>query len=150
MAITALPINNVTMTLLVDGPRLAVAHFYLQSDGVSGELNNTPVFDPAIDLVEPLAQQFDPSDGHKLPLTMTIMEVWYGLSWFDVTIAFESDVNSPRLVLTRDAHDHMDLREFGGIKDLYDSNSTGRVLFSTKDFAPAGSNGHVIIAFKKD
>lgn len=150
MAINTLPIQNVVPTLLVDGPRLAIVHFYLQSDGVSGELNNTPVFDPQTDLVEPLAQQFDPTDGHKLPMTMTIMQVWYGLSWFDVTIAFESDVNAPRVVLTRDAHDHMDFRGFGGIKDLYDANSTGRVLFSTKDFAPANSNGHIVIAFKKD
>lgn len=150
MAINTLPINNVVMTLLVDGPRECVVHFMLTSDGTSGELNNVVVFDPAIDLVEPLAQQFDPSDGHPLPKTMTILEAWWGLSWFDVTISFESDTNMPRLVLPRDTQNHLDMREFGGVKDLYDSLSTGRVLFSTKDFAPAGSSGFVVLSFKKD
>lgn len=157
MAINTLPVQNVVMTLLNDGPRLVDVHFYLQSDGTSGELVNTPVFDPKLDLIQPLQMQFDPTLNFPIPQTLSIRQVWWGLSWFDLTIGFSSEENNARLVLPRDTENHLDLREIGGVKDLFttpntggQNTSTGQVLFTTKDFAPANSNGFVIISFKKD
>lgn len=131
--------NIVTKTKIVDGPKSAVVHIYLESDGQEGELDNYVLLDPVAD--------FGLSTDHQL----TVTQVWYSLVWFDVLMKFSALSNYPSWMLPRVSDsNYLDFRYFGGLKDRATAEHTGQLLISTTGFAPQGSIGTLVVEVKKN
>ncbi len=152
--------NIVNKVRLSDGPKKAMFQFYFESDGNEGELKNFVLLDPSsvgpdnipgYDFVEP----WDKS-GYVNSLTvvppprMTILQLWSSASWFDITLSYDGTIPLPSLVVARDCDFYLDFRYFGGVKDRQQDQPTGKLMISTKDFAPLGSNGFLVLEVKKD
>lgn len=130
--------NRIIKTNLSDGPQKAIFSYYLESDGVEGELTNYVLVDPQVD--------FAPG----IPYQVSIQQIWYSLSWFDTLLTFDDLTPYPSWNLVRDGHNYFDFRYFGGIKDRSGIDTTGKVFLTTNGFAPAGSIGTIIIEVKKN
>jgi hypothetical protein len=149
--------NILNQTILVEGTQKADIHFYMESDGASGEWNNTVLFDPATFNV-PVADQPDPNydgtvRGHILPPICTILKMWSATVWFDYTISYETQGQPiPMFTFARDTSFDMDFTEFGGIRvpQPYAFDLTGRLLITTNNFAPAGSAGFLVLKLRKN
>jgi hypothetical protein len=143
--------NIVDYTLIEDGPKKAIVQFYFESDGNEGEFVNRVILDPYTDFAVPW--QINP-DADRLtnptPPRMTILQMWSSASWFDMTLSYEGVTVKPSFVIARDSDFYMDFRYFGGVKDRVTDTPTGRLMLSTKDFAPLGSNGFLVLEVKKD
>ena len=131
--------NIVNQKVFVDGPRRAIVHLYLESDGVSGEMKDQLVINTRTDIV-PV--------GQVTPVT--IDQIWWSLSYFDARISIGDVPNAPFWVLPVGGGGHADFRGFGGIKLPQSLDGTGMVLLSTNGFAPKDSWGSIILALKKD
>jgi hypothetical protein len=132
--------NVVEVTKIQDGPRNAIFHIYLQSDGASGELSNVTLIDPAVD--------FDPA----LPASpiLIIEKLWYDITGFDGILKFEDLVNETP-VWTLSGHGHfLDFSPMGGLKDRSDNlDGTGKILLATTGFTTLGEQGTIILQVKK-
>ncbi len=143
--------HTIDVTLLSDGPKKAQVHFYFESDG-SPELVNFPILDPLVDFTYTWNYKMSDDGTYRIPPTLTILQAWTSASWFDMTIGFDSAIPTQSLVLARDSEFYMDFRSFGGIKDRSKdiSSQTGKIILSTKDFQPVGSNGFLVLDIRKD
>ncbi len=139
--------NIINKTIITEGTTKVVVHYYLESDGNEGEFNNALLLDFKNDLTVPVNRHVG-TDGFLFP-RMTVTQAWWSSSWFDITLSFDSSDPQRVIVLARDSHVHHDFRYFGGIKDRTTADSTGNILISTKDFAPAGSNAMLVLEIKK-
>jgi hypothetical protein len=133
---------QVTTRKVVEGLNNLVLHVFMESDGLSGELDNYVLLSPA-DLIPPLP---------ATKPTFRIMRVWYSMVWFDITFKYGGLQPRPVWTLARDAANYLDFRSFGGISDYGTeppSDQTGKLLISTNGFAAAGSQGSMTIEFRK-
>ena len=125
---------------LLGGGQNFVLHVFMEQDGApDGELKDFVLVDP---------------DDYGLPKSQTlrIVEAWHSFAWFDVTLKFGGLVSRPVWTFTRDADNHVDFKGFGGLRDRGDpppSDDNGKVLLSTNGFAPIGSQGTLVLAFRK-
>lgn len=132
---------QVTTTILDEGPSNLVLHAFFSSDGYEGELVNSILLTPAM-LTPPLSVK-----PHLI-----IMQVWYSMVWFDITLSWGDTVPRPFLTLARDTKTHGDFRHFGGYPDKATTplaGQNGNLLLSTNGFQPAGSQGSLTIEFLK-
>lgn len=132
---------QVTKTVLEEGPTNLVLQVFLESDGFSGEFSNYVLLSPA-DLDPPLS-----ASPHLI-----VMQVWYSMVWFDITLSWGDVVPRPFLVLARDTNETGDFRHFGGLPDKGSTppaGQNGNLLVSTNGFQPAGSQGSLVIEFRK-
>jgi hypothetical protein len=145
--------NTLNVDIISEGFKKAVVRFYFESDGTEGEWVNKPIFDPSNDFIVPMQQGVN-TDANpavaKVP-QISILKAWCSASWFDITLSFNSMTPSPELVIARDTDFDLDFTYFGGVKDRSGPVITdGILLISTKDFAPAGSNGFMVLELRKD
>jgi hypothetical protein len=134
---------QVTLVKVVEGPRELTVRFNFLSDG-SGELVNYPILSP---------QDLNPPRPLGKP-TFRLLEVWYGLVWFDVTFSCGTLSPVTLLTLARDCDSHIDFQRFGGIPDqnVYANPPAlddGKLLVSTNGFSTAGSQGTIILTLGK-
>lgn len=130
----------ITKTVLSGGASNLVLHIHLEQDGaLGGELENHVIVDPA---------------DYGLPKypSLRLMKAWYSGVWFDLTLKFGGLV--PRTIWTfpRDGDSHVDFSCIGGLADRGDpppSDDNGKVVVSTSGFAELGSQGVIVLAFKK-
>jgi len=143
--------NTVTKTIISEGTQKMVVHFYFESDGNEGELNNYPLFSPA-DCQAPWIPQINtnvsPPDGRVKQFT--ILQAWCSAAWFDLILSFDGATPAPGVVIARDADFYMGFCDFGGIKDRTVDAPTGTILVTTRDFAPLGSAGFLVFELKKN
>ena len=142
--------NQVIKTTLGNSNGKITLHIYLESDGNTGELVNCVLIDPTVFYPELTTAQDQRANRHILT------QVWHSFSWFDALLSFDDLIPTPSWLLARDGENYTDFRYFGGISDRYveprDKTSTdrqGRILISTKDFAPLGSIGTMVLEFKR-
>lgn len=131
----------ITTRKVVEGLSNLVLHVYMESDGVSGELEDYILLAPA-DLEPPL----------KPSPSLRIQRVWFSSVWFDLTLKFGGIVPMPVWVLARDTGTEWDFTRFGGISDyntVPPADKNGNLLISTNGFAAAGSQGSMVIEFRK-
>ena len=131
--------HKIEKTLLLNGPKTAIMHFYLESDGISDE------FDKEI-VLEPTELNGDESKIFQY----TVTQIWQSLSGFDATLGFDS--GSPKYAwIMREASDsHVDFRSFGGIKDRTTGDFTGKLTLSTINLNHPDSKGTFVIEFRKN
>ena len=136
--------SQVTTLKVVEGNAHLVIRCDLLSNGVDGELVNFPVLYPS---------DLNPTRKNNAP-AFRIMQIWYGMVWFDVTLK-ASGLNPATLwTLARDCDSHTDFRSFGGILDqaVYDnppSEDYGILTMTTNGFTPVGSRGTIILELRK-
>lgn len=127
-------------TVLNEGPKKIVVHFYMEGEALDNEQVNVVILDPYAD--------FTPDSVSMRP---TISQIWSSLTWFDLLLKFEDSPpeGTPAWVISRDSANYSDFRYFGGLKDRAQlDGGTGKVLVSTSGFT-AGSVGTFVIEFKK-
>lgn len=129
--------NRVEPTIIMDGPTQATIHYYLESDGVVGELDRRVILDPQVDFAVPVAK-------------VSIMKVWHSFAVFDGVLEFNALEPYPVWVLSADASGHECFEYFGGLKDRSTAASDGKLMLSTSGFTPAGSKGVLILQVKKN
>lgn len=137
--------NTVKITKLLDGPRNAVFHVFLQSDG-SGELTDYTLIDPTVD--------FNPALPAR-PI-MTIQEIWYTTVGFDLRLEFDSLVDNQQWVIGGNSGNgsgtnHICFNKFGGLKDRGGLDSNGKLLITTTGFTTANvDQGSLVLMIRKD
>lgn len=132
--------NTVTITTLVDGPRNAVFHVYMESDGVSGELVDLVIADPTT---------LYPT-GKARP-SFTIEEVWHSFAGFDAKLEFDSVSDTPVWVLSQQTGNIQCFNKFGGLKDRSNAlDGSGKLLLTTSGFTAAGDMGSLVVQVRKD
>lgn len=134
---------QVTVIKTVEGPSNIIIRVNMVSDG-TGELVNYPILS-ASDLAPP---------RNNIRPAFNIMQAWYGMVWFDVTLW--AGTLSPVLLWTlpRDHDSHIDFRSFGGILDqnVYINPppvDDGVLSISTNNFAPVNSTGTLVLQIQK-
>jgi hypothetical protein len=133
--------NTVTTRLLVDGPRHAIVHVYLKSDGASGELTNQVIFDPATAYRNP---------DSPIPINPSIVSVWYENVGFDALLKFDATTPVPAWKLsTAPAAVSVDFSSFGGIVSNAAAGANGKITLDTSGFTAATDEGTMIITIAK-
>lgn len=134
--------NTVSITKLLDGPRSAIFHIFIKSDGVSGDMTDEVLIDPAT--------SFDPALRAKP--TLTIDQLWYDLSGFDARLEFDYLVDDTAAWTMSGGNGiHMDFGCFGGLKDRSNVlDGTGKLMITTNGLAAAGDCGTIVIKVRKD
>ena len=143
--------NLIRQTILQEGTKYATIHWYFESDGNEGELKDKVILDLQNDFKDPLPYQFD-REGLKKPPKITIRQAWFSTAWFDMILGFESVTNDRYVTLARDTDFDLEFKQFGGIFDNtpYEAAPTGNLTLTTRDFAPLGSSGFLVLEIKKD
>lgn len=134
---------QVTTIKVVEGNSAVVFRVNLLSDG-SGELLNYPIIRPS-DLV--------PARQNNRP-TFRIMQAWYGMVWFDVTINAGTLQPVPLWTFARDCDSHVDFRSFGGLLDqnvyvVPPNDDSGVLTITTNGFSTLGSQGSIVLSLVK-
>jgi hypothetical protein len=129
--------NRIDRRIVSEGSKKITIYVYLEGDG-SGELTNYNILEPGVD--------FTPIDSKVKP---SILQLWYGLAWFDVSFSFDDTTPVPAWIVSRDTDAYQDFRYFGGIKD-YSGLDPAKLLISTNGFAQPGSVGTLVIEIRKD
>lgn len=135
--------GQVTVQKVVEGQSHLVLRVDLAGDG-TGELENYVILSP---------MDLNPPKRDVIP-AFRIMQIWYGMVWFDVTFKAGSVVPRTLWALARDCDSHVDFRSFGGLIDpvAYTSptaDDDGKLLMSTNGFNVAGSAGTIVLELRK-
>ncbi len=112
------------------------------SDGVTGDLVNFTLIDPAFD--------FDPE--LKAKPVMTIEEIWYEFAGFTARLQFNYLTKStPIWTCSSQASSHNNFCGFGGLKDRSNPlDGNGKLTISTNSFTSIGCQGTIVIKVRKD
>ena len=128
----------VIVNALHGGAANLVLHVFMEQDE-GGELENHVLIDPA---------------AYGLPKSpsLRLNRAWHSLVGFDLTLKFGGLVPRPIWVFSRAASEPQDFRDIGGLSDRGDpppSEDNGKVLISTNGFDQLGSQGTLVLAFRK-
>lgn len=127
--------NTVTLRTLVDGPRHAVIHIHLLSDGAAGELADQVLVDV--------------STLNPVPAKTTVEQIWWDLAGFDLLLEFDATADTTLWKLGA-GEGFQDFRSFGGIKDNTGSGSTGDIVATSDGFTAVTDEGTLLIWVRKD
>ena len=135
--------GQVTVMKVVEGPAHLVIRVDMLADG-TGELKNYVILSPS---------DLNPSMPNDIP-AFRIMQMWYGMVWYDITLKAGTTVPRVLWTIARDCDSHVDFRAFGGIIDAnaYNappSDDNGKLTISTNGFSQPNSAGSLIIELRK-
>ena len=134
--------GQVTVRKIVEGRTNLVLRVDLKGDG-TGELEDYVILAP-----EDLAKVPVPKN---IP-AFRLMQVWYSMVWFDVSLKVGTLTKDPIWTLARDTSPHVDFRSFGGLIDpnVYDvqpQDTDGKLTISTSEFT-LGSAGAIVLSLE--
>lgn len=134
--------SQVSVAKITESESHVVVSVQIQGDG-TGELNKFVILSPA-DLVPA---------RRNVRATFRIMEVWYGLVWFDVVLGFGTVLPQQAWTLARDGQNHACLEEFGGMLDpaallVPPPDDDGKLWISTNSLV-LGSKGSIVLDLQK-
>lgn len=126
--------NTVKVKVLESGPRNFVLAVFLQSDGVTGELNAETLLDP-VDL------------GLTRKTRFSIQNIDYNFAGFDATLEFDSGSIDPNFkwALVEGANNPVDFSPYGGILDDSGIDGTGKLQITTSGFTSTQDFGSILI-----
>ena len=122
--------NTVTVTTLLDSPKMAVLHVYLKSDGIVGELANQVLFDASA------------LSGGYAASSLEIVDA--SLAGFSAVLGYDATTDVPVLVLPTDEHTKVDYRQIVSMKNPQGSGTTGDITITTSGFTAATDEGTII------
>lgn len=133
--------NTVNIRKLVESPDKATFYVYLESDGLSGELDDQVFIDPTTDFEPPLAAGMD----------MVLWECWYEVQNFTVQLGFETVTGvQPAWTLTPGVNSCHKWFKFGGIPDKSGQDATGRLVLNTVGFITPQNQGTIVVTVRKN
>lgn len=115
--------HTVNVTTLLDGPRHTILHVVIKSDGMSDDLSNEVIADPA---------DFEdwPADNDRF---FTLETIQAGLNGFSASLSFEYLVEGNLVQAIPEFHSEFDYITIGGLKDRSpELDGTGKILLSTQ------------------
>lgn len=131
---------SVTVTPQANGGSFFTVLVHLEQDGEDkGELKDYVIVDPA---------EF----GLPKYPSLKLWEAWSSLVWFDVILKFGGLHPRPVWVFSREASAHPCFASIGGLADRGESppsDDNGKILLSTSGFDVPGSQGTLLLHFKK-
>jgi hypothetical protein len=133
--------HTVTVTKLLDGQRNAAFHVFIKSDGLSADLTDYVLIDPAL--------SFNPALG-QVP-SMTVEEIYYDLAGFDAFLDFDYLVSdTPLWAMSGGQYAEVEFKCVGGLKDRSNVlDGTGKLQITTSGLT-TGKFGSMIIKVRKD
>lgn len=132
--------NTVTIRKMLDGPKHAIFHVYLASDGAAGELTDQVIIDPTTDITPALTAGAD----------LTVECIWFQVDGFSVRFEFDATADTPIWMLTPGTDSFVDFRDMGGIKDSGGAGATGKIQITTTGFTASTDQGTFIIKVRKN
>jgi hypothetical protein len=129
--------NIVIVTPIADGSLRTILHVYVKSDGVSGDLVDYVIADPA---------DYGMSGDSRF---FTVESIQSGLNGFSATLKFDYLLSGTLIWAVPEFHSEYDFKSHGGLKDRTEAlDGTGKVLLSTNGLGE-GDEGSFIISLKK-
>lgn len=133
---------QVTTVKVVEGDSHLVLRVNFLGDGLA-DLEDYVILSPS-DLVPPR-----PNNA----VAFRIMQIWYGLSGFDVQLGYNSVANAqPAWVVAQGTDSHVDFRSFGGLMDYATSPPTdvnGKLWVNTFGLTAVGQVGSMVLELRK-
>lgn len=119
------------------GARNLVFSVFLQSDGVTGELNKYVIMDPV-------------SLGLTTKARFSLYQIDYNLAGFDVVVEFDSGsvVPTRKWVLSEGANAKVDFTKEGGIRDDSGIDGTGKLMLNTYGFTSSQDVGSIMFKLR--
>ena len=137
--------HTVQITKTQDGTTTDVFHIFLASDGVSAELSDFVVINPATFNV--------PTFNGVVKNCLKIEQAWYELNGMTVQLKFGSSVPTDEFNiwgLTPGVSSYHDWRAYGGVQDRTNPNtSNGTVVIYTKGLSTAGNFATIVLKVRK-
>ena len=135
---------------LMDGPTDVVYRYFFKSDGVSGELNNFVLLDPAWLTKGDNTQPYLPP-GPYTSGVFNIQCILYNLSNFTMEIGFQSANTQSLIALVPSVDSFLDFRPLSGMPDQtpIGDTPTGRIGCSTNGFSSVGQTGFMMMKVRK-
>ena len=131
--------HTIKPTLIINGSKVAVIHYYISSDGLSDDLSSEIILEPG-----------DLNGSETKPFNYTVNQIWSTLVGFQAMLGFDSVEPQETWVLAPGGDSHVDFRCFGGLKDrTVDVDSTGALLLTTLGLQDPAAKGVVILEIKK-
>ena len=131
--------NYVENLLINDGPSAFNVHTFIQSDGSSGELVNTPII-AASELTPPLGAG----------MFMSIWEIWYTVTNFTILLGWKTLSGIDRTwVLSPGVDSRMKFHRFGGLMDMSGMYAQGQLVMTTTGFTTTSSYGSFVLRMRK-
>lgn len=131
--------HTVAVTKLLDGPRHAIFHVYLKCDGLTGELADQIIIDPAN-----LSPSQKPNSRFRLD------KIWWDLNGFGVRFEFNNIPDTPIWTCAPNCGPYIDFTEaLGGLPDKSGLDGSAALQISTYGFDNAIKQGSLIIKIKK-
>lgn len=129
--------NVVQVKRLANGPLNLILAVYLKSDGLSGELDNEVLIDPA--------------DLGLKDRRLRLRHLAYNIAGFDAVISFDAGGVNPnwKWVLSEGTNHPIDFGPFGNIKDDSGMDGTGKLQLSTTGFTSVNDQGSIMLALYK-
>jgi hypothetical protein len=136
--------SQVLVKTISEGETSIIIRVDMLSDGVTGELVQFPILKPT---------QLNPPHKNNGP-AFRLIQAWYGLVWFDVILGTNTLHPQQLWTIARDSSSHVCFRDFGGLADpciweVPPDDDQGTLWISTNGFAPAGSQGTIVLDIKK-
>ena len=133
--------HKVTVTKLMDGQRNVGFHIFIKSDGVSADLTDYVVIDPAI--------SFAPAFPNTP--SMTVEKIYYDLAGFDAFLEFDYLLSdTPLWAMSGGQYAEAEFDCVGGLKDRSNElDGTGKLQITTSGLT-AGKFGSIIVKVRKD
>lgn len=133
---------QITTLKVTESDTSLVLRVYLQSDG-SGELVYAPLLSPS---------ELNPPRRNNRP-AFRIMQMWYGMVWFDFSLFAGTLQPVPLWTVSRDCDSQICFEDIGGIIDqnvyiVPPADDNGILTISTNNFV-AGSQGSLVLRLKK-
>ena len=128
--------NTVNKRTVIDGPKIAIIHVYLASDGASGELTDQVIVD--VSTLTPA------------PTSVSVRRVYGHCTGFTSTLEFDATTDVAFLNLPSGEGFDVNFERFGGLKDNSGAGSTGDIVLTTSGFTAAGDAGWLVIKVEKD
>ncbi len=129
--------NIVNVRNIEQGPRNAIFHIYLESDGATGELEDEVIIDPA-------------TIGLLSTDRLVLQKITFGLSGFDARIEFDTGVVEDKMIwVLTPGNSFVDFTSFGGLKDFSGLDGTAKVQITTTGFTSLGDQGSIVLEMKK-
>lgn len=135
--------NTVNITVLENGPRNALVHVYLRSDGQTGDLVNVTLIDPFALPASGTPGALGMDRGSRLRLG----RVEYNYSGFDAVLSFASGTIPPnyKWVMTEGANCPVDFKYWTNLFDNSGLDGTEKLQISTTGFTNSNDQGSMLI-----
>ncbi len=126
--------NVVDIQTILSGPRNLVLAIYLKSDGVSGELTNHVIFDPA-------------TINRPPSYRMVLEKIVHNFAGFDANVSFNSGGANPnwKWVLSEGTNHPVDFGAFGGLRDDSGQDGNGKLQLTTTGFTSSSDQGSILL-----